>query len=67
MMVSADRIVDRARKILLLRRGLQHREAGVDRTLELARLCHRFSLKWQARGNSIIEHVYGGKWPAVWR
>jgi hypothetical protein len=59
MMYQAQEIIDRAEKLMRLRRGYASRDGSVDRAWELAAICKRFSDRLYARGHSIIEYEYG--------
>lgn len=59
MMIPAEKIVERARKIVRLRKPALVAD-NVDDTFLIAQLCARMSRLLYARGHSIIEYYYGG-------
>lgn len=60
MMISAEKIIERARKIVRLRKHIVVAD-DVDDTFLIAPLCARMSARWYARGNTIVEYEYEHK------
>ena len=58
-MYPVDKIIDRGKKFMKLRR--EELSENVDRSWELAAICEKLSKRLYARGHKIIEYEYGTK------